>query len=192
MFSTTKKIGILGGGQLGKMLCLAAANWDFKIYILDPTPGCPASQVCTECTLGDFNNYDDVLAFGRDKDVITIEIEHVNTDALRELQRLGKIVHPSPEALEVIKDKGLQKVFYQENDIPTAKFEVFEDEKALLLAIESGRWTLPLVQKTRTAGYDGKGVAGIYPFDIAETKASQVEELARERNYPLKCTIEPA
>ncbi len=170
MFSTTKKIGILGGGQLGKMLCLAAANWDFKIYILDPTPGCPASQVCTECTLGDFNNYDDVLAFGRDKDVITIEIEHVNTDALRELQRLGKIVHPSPEALEVIKDKGLQKVFYQENDIPTAKFEVFEDEKALLLAIESGRWTLPLVQKTRTAGYDGKGVAVLRTKQDLETK----------------------
>lgn len=159
MFSTTQKIGILGGGQLGKMLCLAAANWDFKTYILDPIPGCPASQVCTDHTIGDFNNYDDVLAFGQDKDLITIEIEHVNTDALRALQKLGKAVHPSPDALDVIKDKGLQKEFYEKNGIPTAPYEVFEDEKALLKAIKSGRWKFPLVQKSRTAGYDGKGVA---------------------------------
>ncbi|MFM8487359.1 MAG: ATP-grasp domain-containing protein, partial [Bacteroidota bacterium] len=159
MFSTTRKIGILGGGQLGKMLCLSAANWDFKTYILDPTPGCPASQVCTGFTQGDFNDYNDVLEFGKDKDIITIEIEHVNTEALRELERMGKTVHPSPAALETIKDKGTQKLFYRENDIPTAPFEVFDDEKALLQAVSEGRWKLPFVQKTRTAGYDGKGVA---------------------------------
>lgn len=159
MFSTTQKIGILGGGQLGKMLCLSAANWDFKTYILDPTPGCPASQVCTGFTQGDFNNYNDVLEFGKDKDIITIEIEHVNTEALRELERMGKTVHPSPAALETIKDKGLQKLFYQKHYIPTAPFEVFDDEKALLQAVSEGRWKLPFVQKTRTAGYDGKGVA---------------------------------
>jgi 5-(carboxyamino)imidazole ribonucleotide synthase len=159
MFSTTQKIGILGGGQLGKMLCLAAANWDFKTYILDPTIGCPASQVCTGFTQGDFNNYDDVMAFGRDMDVITIEIEHVNTDALRALQQMGKTVHPAPDALETIKDKGLQKLFYQEHNIPTARFELFDNEQDLRAAVESGDWQLPLVQKTRTAGYDGKGVA---------------------------------
>jgi 5-(carboxyamino)imidazole ribonucleotide synthase len=159
MFSTTKKIGILGGGQLGKMLCLAAANWDFKTYVLDPVLGGPASQVSTGATQGDFNNYDDVLAFGQDKDIITIEIEHVNTDALRALQQLGKTVHPSPDALDIIKDKGIQKKFYEENNIPTARFELFENEQALKKAIESGRWSLPLVQKSRTAGYDGKGVA---------------------------------
>ncbi len=159
MFSTTQKIGILGGGQLGKMLCLAAANWDFKTFILDPTPGCPASQVCTSFTLGDFNNYDDVLAFGREMDIITIEIEHVNTDALRALEQMGKAVYPSPAALDIIKDKGLQKVFYQENGIPTAPFELFDTEQELLAAVESGRWPLPFVQKTRTAGYDGKGVS---------------------------------
>lgn len=159
MFSTTRKIGILGGGQLGKMLCLSAANWDFKMYILDPTPGCPASQVCTGFTQGNFNDYHDVLEFGRDKDIITIEIEHVNTDALRELERMGKTVHPAPAALDIIKDKGTQKEFYRQNDIPTAPFELFEDEKALLQAVSEGRWKLPFVQKTRTAGYDGKGVA---------------------------------
>lgn len=170
MFSTTQKIGILGGGQLGKMLALAAANWDFKTFCLDPAPDAPASQVCTGFTTGDFKNYDDVLAFGRDKDLITIEIEHVNTDALLELERLGKMVHPSPRALNIIKDKGLQKEFYQEHNIPTARFEIFEDEKSLKKAVESGRWALPLVQKTRTAGYDGKGVAILRTQDDLENK----------------------
>ena len=170
MFSTTKKIGILGGGQLGKMLSLAAANWDFKIFCLDPTPEAPASTVCSGFTVGDFNNYDEVLAFGLDKDLLTIEIEHVNTDALRELERLGKTVHPSPRALDIIKDKGLQKEFYRQHDIPTAHFELFEDENALKSAIESGAWKLPLVQKTRTAGYDGKGVAILRTLGDLETK----------------------
>jgi len=167
MFSTTTKIGILGGGQLGKMLCLSAATWDFKTYILDASPDYPAGQVCTGFTTGDFHNYDDVLAFGLDKDILTIEIEHVNTDALRELARRGKIVHPSPQALDIIKDKGLQKQFYTDQEIPTARYELFEDEHALQAALAEGRWTLPLVQKTRTAGYDGKGVAVLrHPADL--------------------------
>lgn len=170
MFSTTQKIGILGGGQLGKMLCLAAANWDFKTYILDASPDYPAGQVCTGFTAGDFNNYDDVLAFGCDKDILTIEIEHVNTDALRELERLGKIVHPSPRALDIIKDKGLQKEFYREHGIPTAHFELFDNEKKLKKAVESGKWNLPLVQKTRTAGYDGRGVAILRTVEDLEKK----------------------
>ncbi len=170
MFSTTQKIGILGGGQLGKMLCLAAANWDFKTYILDASPDYPAGQICTGFTAGDFNNYDDVLAFGLDKDILTIEIEHVNTDALRELERLGKVVHPSPRALDIIKDKGLQKEFYREHGIPTARFEIFENEKKLKKAVESGKWQLPLVQKTRTAGYDGRGVAILRTAEDLEQK----------------------
>lgn len=170
MFSTTNKIGILGGGQLGKMLALAASNWDFKIFCLDPTPEAPASAVCTGFTLGDFNNYDAVMAFGQDKDLLTIEIEHVNTDALRALEQMGKTVHPNPKALDIIKDKGLQKEFYRENEIPTAHYELFEDENALKQAIESGAWKLPLVQKTRTAGYDGKGVAILRTLADLETK----------------------
>ncbi len=159
MFDTTQKIGILGGGQLGKMLCLAAANWDFKTCILDASPDYPAGPVAHEFTAGDFKNYDDVLAFGQDKAVITIEIEHVDTNALRELERMGKAVHPRPDALDIIKDKGLQKQFFQQHDIPTAAFELFENGQNLQSAIDSGHWSLPLVQKTRTAGYDGRGVA---------------------------------
>jgi 5-(carboxyamino)imidazole ribonucleotide synthase len=159
MFEPTQKIGILGGGQLGKMLCLAAANWDFKTYILDASADFPAGKVCSEFTEGDFNQYEDVLRFGADKAVLTIEIEHVNTEALHALERQGKQVHPAPRALDIIKDKGLQKLFYQEHDIPTTDFELFDDELALVRAIQEGRWVFPLVQKTRTAGYDGKGVA---------------------------------
>lgn len=170
MFSTTQKIGILGGGQLGKMLALAAAKWDFKTYCLDPTPDAPASPVCSGFQVGDFKNYEEVLAFGQDKDLLTIEIEHVNTDALRELERLGKTVHPSPRALDIIKDKGLQKEFYRDHEIPTAHFEIFDDEKSLRKAIESGAWTLPLVQKTRTAGYDGKGVSILRTMEDLDTK----------------------
>lgn len=159
MFSTTQKIGILGGGQLGKMLCLAAADWDLKTFVLDASPDYPAGQVCTGFTQGDFNNFDDVLAFGKDKDILTIEIEHVNTDALRELERLGKTVHPAPRALDIIKDKGIQKEFYRENGIPTAHYELFDNENLLKEAVAAGRWGLPFVQKSRTAGYDGRGVA---------------------------------
>lgn len=159
MFDTTQKIGILGGGQLGKMLCLAAANWDFKTCVLDASPDFPAGAVAQEFTAGDFRNYDDVLAFGKDKALITIEIEHVNTDALRELERMGKAVHPRPEALDIIKDKGLQKDFFKKHDIPTAEYQLFESEVKLTQALEAGDWSFPLVQKTRTAGYDGRGVA---------------------------------
>ena len=158
MFDTRKKIGILGGGQLGKMLCQAASPWDWKVDVLDPSPDAPARTVCHAFTQGDFQSYDDVMQFGADKDLLTIEIEHVNTDALRALQAVGKTVHPSPDALDVIKDKGLQKQFFVEKGIPTAHFELFDDERALVQAIADKRWTLPLVQKTRTAGYDGKGV----------------------------------
>ncbi|MBK9335990.1 MAG: 5-(carboxyamino)imidazole ribonucleotide synthase [Lewinellaceae bacterium] len=180
MFDTTKKIGILGGGQLGKMLCLAAANWDFKTCILDGSPDYPAGQVCAEFTVGDFNNYDDVLAFGQDKDVLTIEIEHVNTEALHALERAGKTIHPAPGALDTIKDKGLQKQFYAEHGIPTTRFELFDDEQALKQAILAGDWPLPLVQKTRTAGYDGRGVAILRTRADVETKLLPGPCLAEE------------
>ncbi|TNE60593.1 MAG: 5-(carboxyamino)imidazole ribonucleotide synthase [Bacteroidetes bacterium] len=170
MFDTTKKIGVLGGGQLGKMLCLEAGNWDFKMCVLDASPDYPAANYCAEFTSGNFNDYDDVLAFGQDKEILTIEIEHVNTEALKALEAAGKTVHPAPAVLEIIKDKGLQKNFYQEHGIPTATFELFKDEKALIKAVEKGKWSVPFVQKTRTAGYDGRGVAIIRTAEDLETK----------------------
>ncbi|MDX2135093.1 MAG: 5-(carboxyamino)imidazole ribonucleotide synthase [Saprospiraceae bacterium] len=173
MFDIRKRIGILGGGQLGKMLCQAASPWDWKIDVLDPAPDAPASAICTRFLQGNFNNYEDVMRFGADLDLLTIEIEHVSTEALRALERLGKTVHPAPDVLDIIKDKGLQKQFYRAHGIPTTDFELFDDEQALVKAIEDNRWQLPLVQKTRTAGYDGRGVA------VLRTRADLSDKLLK-------------
>ena len=116
-----KKIGILGGGQLGKMLCLAAANWDLEIYVLEDDDHCPAAPYCSKLVKGSFKNFEDVLNFGKMVDILTIEIEHVNTEALLILENEGKIVHPNPISLELIKDKGAQKAFYAKHKIPTSK-----------------------------------------------------------------------
>jgi 5-(carboxyamino)imidazole ribonucleotide synthase len=174
------KLGILGGGQLGKMLCLDAARWDVKTYILDASPDFPAGKVCHKFVVGDFKNFDDVYNFGKEMDVITIEIEHVNTDALKKLQAEGVTVHPSPQSLEIIKDKGLQKQFYAANTIPTAPFRLVENETEIKNLIEKGIINYPFVQKTRAAGYDGKGVAVIKNDDDVAQKllsgASVIEE----------------
>lgn len=146
-----KKVGILGGGQLGKMLCLAAADWDLEIYVLDAA-GSPAESYCKHFIVGDFNKYEDVLAFGRLVDVLTIEIEHVNVKALTVLEKEGVKVHINPKALNIIKDKGLQKQFYQKHKLPTSDFQLFDK-------ITEGVVTLPCVWKSRSGGYDGKGVS---------------------------------
>lgn len=159
-----KKVGILGGGQLGKMLCLAAADWDLEIYVLD-TEGSPAQTYCSHFVAGNFNNYEDVVNFGRKVDVLTIEIEHVNVKALTTLQKEGIKVHPNPKALKTIKDKGLQKLFYQKYDLPTSDFQ-------LLDTITEGV-SLPCVWKSRSGGYDGKGVS------ILKTK-EDVKKLPKE------------
>ncbi len=153
------RVGILGGGQLGKMLALAAQNWELTTWILDASSEFPAAQVCDHFVAGNFKDYDDVYNFGKQVDVLTIEIEHVNTDALLQLEKEGVIVHPSPAALTTIKDKGLQKLFYQAHDLPTSPFQLLDDAAAIKQAIQDGQLQLPFVQKSRTAGYDGKGVA---------------------------------
>lgn len=163
-----KKTGFLGGGQLGKMLALAAANWDVPIYILDKSKSFPAGTAGTHFVEGDFKNYDDVYKFGQGLDVLSIEIEHVNTDALVQLEKEGLTVHPSPKALNIIKDKGLQKQFYIKNNLPTSDFELYESGDAVREAIVEGKLNYPFVQKSRTAGYDGKGVAVIRSVDDDE------------------------
>jgi 5-(carboxyamino)imidazole ribonucleotide synthase len=155
------KVGILGGGQLGKMLTLAAHNWDVEMWALDTSKDFPTGRVCNNFVEGDFNNYDDVMAFGKDKDVITVEIESVNVKALLQLQAEGKKVHPRPQALQVIKDKGLQKQFYVDHDLPTSSFKIFENEQDIQMAIGNGELQFPFVQKASQGGYDGRGVAVI-------------------------------
>lgn len=144
------RVGILGGGQLGRMMIREALDMDIHISILDPSRECSCYPYANEFVEGSFNDYNTVRAFGADKDVITVEIEHVNTDALKDLQAEGKRVFPQPEILEMIRDKGLQKQFYTDNGLPTAPFR--------LIANKAEITKFPVVQKSRTGGYDGKGV----------------------------------
>ena len=161
IINTDFKLGILGGGQLGKMLALAASNWDLNIWMLDSSKDFPAGNVCSNFVEGNFKDYDDVLNFGRQVDVISIEIESVNADALIQLKKEGKIIHPDPHQLQIIKDKGLQKEFYHQKNLPTSSFLFFENKDAITQAINAKTLLFPFVQKARTDGYDGKGVAVI-------------------------------
>lgn len=153
-----KKIGILGGGQLGKMLCQAGSKLSHNIYILDKDKSFPAGQICHQFKEGDFQNYEDVLDFGSKMDVLTIEIEAVNTEALKKLSEEGIEVYPQAGIIDIIKDKGDQKQFYEKRDIPSSPFILIDDKKSILSAIDKGDISLPFVQKLRQGGYDGKGV----------------------------------
>ncbi|MCP3930351.1 MAG: 5-(carboxyamino)imidazole ribonucleotide synthase [Bacteroidetes bacterium] len=161
VFNPHYKIGILGGGQLGKMLALAASNWNVKTYVLDTSVSFPAARACTKFFEGNFKDYEDVYRFGKQVDVLTIEIEHVNTEALLQLKKEGVVIHPDPEKLEIIKDKGLQKQFYINNHLPTSTFRLYETDEDIRDAVRKRELTFPFVQKTRTAGYDGRGVVVI-------------------------------
>lgn len=158
-FSTEHTLGILGGGQLGKMLLQCTRTWDIRTKVLDPDPQAPARLSCNEFVQGDLKDFDTVYAFGQGCDVLTIEIEHVNTEALRKLKAEGVIVHPDPEALTQIKDKGLQKMFYQLHGLPSSDFALHDNEAGILHALEKGLLKFPFVQKARTEGYDGRGVS---------------------------------
>ncbi len=159
-FSKTDTIiGICGGGQLGKMLCEAASNWHWKIAVLDQHEDDPAANIAYRFLEGDYTNYDDVLNFGKTVDIITIEIEKVNLEALIDLEKMGKIVHPSPTALAIIRDKATQKQFFLEQGLPVTSLELFDDKQSILEAIHTGIISYPFVQKVRSGGYDGRGVA---------------------------------
>lgn len=144
-------LGVLGGGQLGRMMLPIANYMDIRISILDPSASASCAALVGDFVQGDFTDYETVLEFGRGKDLVTIEIENVNVDALDQLKKEGVRVCPDPSHLRLIKDKGLQKEFYRKHDIATSAFELIESD-----AISAEH--LPIVQKTRTGGYDGKGV----------------------------------
>lgn len=148
------KIGILGGGQLGRMLLQAAANYPVITHVLENDPECPAAHLCHRFTRGDIRNFDDVYQFGKGLDGISIEIESVNVEALEKLESEGVRVYPSPSALRIIRDKILQKQFYKENDIPTAPFYITQNREDLKKHNEF----LPAVHKVASGGYDGRGV----------------------------------
>ncbi len=171
----TTKLGILGGGQLGRMLIQEAVNFNIHISVLDPSVNAPCAHLANNFVVGNFNDYQTVLDFGKTVDVLTIEIEHVNIEALEELERLGKKVFPRPQALRTIQDKGLQKQFYKANDIPTAPFHLIDNAEDVLLFKEKG----PFMQKLRKGGYDGKGVTPLRTeseFNAAFNAPSVLEE----------------
>ncbi len=155
------RLGIIAGGQLGKMLALAASPWDVKTYVLDSDEHCPAATVCTRWIQGDCTDFDAVYSFGQEVEMITFEIENVNTEALQKLKREGKRIHPDPDVLALIQDKGKQKQFFQKHAVPSAAFTLMNGPEEILSALKEGRLTLPFVQKVRRAGYDGRGVAVI-------------------------------
>lgn len=149
------KIGIVGGGQLGRMLAQAAQKLGYKVIILDPTESSPAGQIADLQIIGSFKDKEKVLALAKISDFITFEIESANEEALKEIQNNGVIVHPRAEVLEIIKDKYLQKVFLQKNNIPVADFAVIENEEDCLKIAHI--FGYPFLLKARHDAYDGRG-----------------------------------
>ncbi|MDQ3072966.1 MAG: 5-(carboxyamino)imidazole ribonucleotide synthase [Bacteroidota bacterium] len=156
-YSKDFKLGILGGGQLGRMLLAPCTRLGIYTRVLDDAADAPCSKAASEFHQGSFKDFDTVVAFGRDADVITIEIENVNTDALEFLEKQGKKVYPQPRVIRIIQDKGLQKMFYRDNGIPTSEFHLVESKSGL----SEYKSFFPAFQKVRTAGYDGRGVYAI-------------------------------
>jgi 5-(carboxyamino)imidazole ribonucleotide synthase len=150
---TSKKLGVLGGGQLGRMLIQSAIDFNMNVAVLDPDAAAPCSFLA-DFTVGKLTDYETVLNFGKRCDIITIEIENVNTQALKELVKLGKEVYPQPEVIELIQDKRVQKKFYEEYRIPTAEFILVDSKEAVLKQKDF----LPAVNKLGKEGYDGRGV----------------------------------
>ena len=152
-----QKIGILGGGQLGRMLIQAALSYDVDFYILDNDPNCPCKDICHFFEKGSLLDFEMVYQFGKKVDILTIEIEHVNADALALLEQEGVKVIPNASAIRTIQNKALQKIFYQQFHIPTADFIITET----IEEIKKNLNFLPAFQKLQTLGYDGKGVISL-------------------------------
>jgi 5-(carboxyamino)imidazole ribonucleotide synthase len=201
LVTSNLKLGIIAGGQLGKMLIQEASKWDIATYVIDPEVNCPAGQIASVYVQGSFLDYDDVYNFGKKVDILTYELENINVQALHKLKSEGVKIVPDPEVLELIQDKGLQKEFYTRNNIPTAPYHLFQDSIELKEAISSGKVKFPFVQKLRKGGYDGRGVAVISSdLDmgkllegpvVVEEKVSIAKEIAsiaaRNENGEIRC-----
>ena len=160
-FSSDFKLGILGGGQLGKMMLYDTRKYDIQTYVLDPSDEAPCKIACNYFEQGDLMDFETVLNFGRKVDVLTFEIEGVNIEALKKLEAEGIKTYPSAATLEKIQNKAIQKQFYSEKQIPTAPFKTYQTIDNLIADVESGARSLPFVWKSATGGYDGKGVSVI-------------------------------
>ena len=171
-FSSDFKLGILGGGQLGKMLLFDTRKFDIQTYVLDPSDEAPCKIACDQFFQGDLMDFDTVYNFGKKVDVLTFEIELVNLDALVKLEEEGLPVYPSPKTLKLIQNKGIQKDFYAQHSIPTAPYQRFENLQDLKSAIQNQQSAIqmPFVWKCTEFGYDGNGVKVV-------RKATDLDEL---------------
>ena len=174
------KVGILGGGQLGRMLLQAAANYPVETHVLENDDQCPAAHLCRHFVKGNIRDFDAVYNFGKHLDALTIEIENVNIDALEQLENEGKKIYPKPAVLRIIQNKILQKQYYNEHQVPTAAFAVINTKKE----IEASSHLLPGVQKLATGGYDGRGVQMIK--DSAGADAGFDEPSVLEKKIKIK------
>lgn len=156
-FYSDLRLGILGGGQLGRMLIQEAINFNASVSVLDPDENAPCKNLCDHFEVGELSDYDTVYKFGKRVDLLTIEIEKVNVDALEKLEEEGVIVYPQARIIRLIQDKGLQKEFFKQNDIPTAPFQLISS----LEDLKQTKVSLPYIQKLRKDGYDGRGVMKI-------------------------------
>ena len=168
-FSTTKTIGILGGGQLGKMLLNTTRQWDINTHVMDPNNLAPARIGSNAFVQGDLMDYQTVIDFGEKVDILTIEIENVNAKALAYLEKKGVQVYPQAAVIEIIQNKCRQKEFYKKNSIPTAPFQLFGSKETLKDAIVRGLISFPFVWKSESMGYDGYGVKIIRSNQDLET-----------------------
>ena len=183
-FSSDFKLGVLGGGQLGRMLLTETKKLDIHTAILDSSTTAPCAQLCNEFHIGDLLNFDDVYNFGKKVDVLTIEIEKVNIDALDKLEAEGLTIYPKPSNLRIIQNKANQKQFYVDKNIPTAPFAHFAFLEELQHSIEGGVLSFPFVWKAARFGYDGNGVKVVRSFNDLETLPN--EECITEQLVPFK------
>ena len=183
-FSSNFKLGILGGGQLGKMLLYDTRKFDIYTCVLDPSEEAPCKIACNEFYKGDLMDYETVFNFGKNVDVLTIEIENVNVKALEDLEKKGIKVYPSSKTLRTIQNKATQKLFYRDHDIPTADFSRFAYTSEIDETIKNGGLSYPFVWKSAQFGYDGRGVKIIKSAEDLNDLPNQ--ECIAEKMIPFK------
>lgn len=184
-FSSDFKLGVLGGGQLGRMLLTETQKYDIYTAILDASSEAPCAQICNEFHVGNLLDFEAVYNFGKKVDVLTIEIEHVNIKALYQLEKEGLKIYPQPSVIEIIQHKGKQKDFFVEKNIPTSPHKRFKNKSDLVTFYNENSLEFPFVWKSAQFGYDGTGVKVVRSQDDIENLADTdciIEELIPFKN----------